>query len=314
MPYPKVKKKRRIQYEALAKLNSFLDASNPRLVRFLVRMWDDQSAAITYKELREALLRSGGLTPEILMEWQQDYSVFLNNNLKPMLWDAVKIGGAGTAASLVHGGTYDPFMTGIENWLTVHGGEWVTQMTVEAQDAIASLTAYSAGGDLTVDELARVIRPIIGLTEPQANSNMKFYLNRKKEILDRLLEKNPSMKPAEAARQAKRRARESAYRYAARQHRERAMTIAETELAFAYNKGADDAVNRLVNEGLLPKMKAVWSTAADELVCEECAALDGVEIELGASFNIRGHELFPGAHRTPPAHPHCRCALAYIEA
>ena len=314
MPYPKVKKKRRIQYEALDKLKSFLDASNPRLARFLVRMWDDQSAAITYKELREALMRSGGLTPELLMEWQQDYSVFLNNTLKPMLWDAIKTGGEGTAAALARGAVYDPFLTGIENWLTVHGGEWVTQMTAEAQEAIASLTAYATGGNLTVDELARVIRPVIGLTEPQASANMRFYIKRRDEIKERLMQNHPDMKESVAARQAERRARESAYRYAARQHRIRATTIADTELAFAYNKGANDAVHSMVKEGLLPRMKAVWSTALDEGVCEECAALDGVEIDLGDSFDIPHRELFEGAHATPPAHPRCRCALAYIEA
>ena len=46
-----------------------------------------------------------------------------------------------------------------------------------------------------------------------------------------LLENNPTMKPETAAK----RAREAAAKYAAKQHRQRAYTIATTELA-SYNK------------------------------------------------------------------------------
>ncbi|MGN0998648.1 MAG: hypothetical protein ACI4PO_03750, partial [Faecousia sp.] len=54
-------------------LRSFLDANEPGLVRILVNTWRSQGKAITYKELREAIL-AGDISEEWLADWQQDYS------------------------------------------------------------------------------------------------------------------------------------------------------------------------------------------------------------------------------------------------
>ena len=309
-----VKAKSRAQYEALKRLNSFLDSNTPKMVRFLIRTWKDQEAAITYKELRESILR-GTLTQETFQAWQQDYVVFFNRHLKDILINATTAGGKDLAAAILAGAdVYAPMLTGIDNWITVHGAEWITQMSDEAKEAVSTMIRYTANGNMTVDELARIIRPTIGLTEQQSLANIHFYENCKERLKKSLMEKYPEMKEATAEKQAARRAKESAARYAGRQHRERAQNIAQTELAFAYNKGADDAVHQAVDEGLLPRMKAKWSTAADEGVCEICGALDGVEIELGDTFQFKGRSLYAGQKQTPPAHPRCRCALCYVEA
>lgn len=313
-PRKLVKRKSRDQYDALHRLNSFLDRNNPRLVRFLIRTWKDQEAAITYKELREAILH-GTMTEETFKAWQEDYAVFFNRYLKDILINATTAGGKELAAAILSGAdVYAPMLTGIDNWITVHGAEWITRMSSEAQEAVSTMIRYTANGNMTVDELARIIRPTIGLTEPQSLANARFYENTKKRIKKDLMEKYPDMKETAAEKQAARRAEESAARYAGRQHRERAQMVAETELAYAYNKGADDAIHQAVDEGLMPRMKAVWSTAADEGVCEICGALDGVEIELGDTFDFKGRSLYAGQKQTPPAHPRCRCALCYVEA
>ena len=84
----------------------------------------------------------------------------------------------------------------------------------------------------TVDELSRMIRPYIGLTEGQAKANARFYDN----IVETLRKEHPRMKEESVQRKA----REAAMKYAERKHRYRAMTIAQTESAFAYNRGADE--------------------------------------------------------------------------
>lgn len=313
-PQRLVKAKTKAQYNALHRLNSFINRNDRKLVRFLISTWKDQSAAITYKELREAIL-IGTLTEETFKEWQNDYVVFFNRYLKDILANATTAGGKELAAALLSGkDLYKPMLTGIDNWITVHGAEWITQMSDEAKEAVSSMIQYTAKGNMTVDELARVIRPTIGLTEPQSLANVRFYEETKKRLKEKFMEANPTMKETTAERQAAKRARESALRYAGRQHRERAQMIAETELAYAYNKGADDAIHQAQDEGLLPRMKAKWSTAADEGVCGICAALDGVEIDLGDSFDYKGKVLYGGQKQTPPAHPRCRCAVCYVEA
>lgn len=301
-----VKAKTKAQRNALHRLNSFLNRNNPQLVKFLVTMWKDQSDAITYKELRESIL-TGIMTEEQFTAWQEDYVRFFNEVLKDKIINATTAGGKELAAALLSSADiYKPMSAGIDNWLTVHGAEWITNMSEEAKDAVSTMIHYTAKGNMTVDELARVIRPTIGLTTPQSLANAKYY----EQVKANLMEANPQMKEATAAK----RAREAAARYAGRQHRERAMMIAETELAYAYNKGADDAVQRAQDEGLLPKMKSVWCTAADEGVCGICAGLDGVAVDHGDNFDFKGKSLYDGQKRTPPAHPRCRCALCYEEA
>ncbi|MDR2650599.1 MAG: phage head morphogenesis protein [Clostridiales bacterium] len=73
---------------------------------------------------------------------------------------------------------------------------------------------------------------------------------------------------------AEKKAREVAARYAGQQHRQRAMTIARTELAAAYNQGAYEAVRDAREKGLIGDCRKIWLTAADERVCAKCGALD----------------------------------------
>ena len=74
----------------------------------------------------------------------------------------------------------------------------------------------------------------------------------------------------------RKKAREAALKYAERQHRERAFTIAQTESAFAYNRGADEGIRQAQAEGYLGIVKKRWSTSGDDGVCEICSNIPGV--------------------------------------
>ena len=115
-------------------------------------------------------------------------------------------------------------------WIQQRGAEFITASSTEQRDAIKALLAQSVRERHSVDELARLIRPCIGLTEPQAKANIRYYEN----ITSSLRKQHPKMK----AETIQRRAREAASKYAEKQHRQRAMTIAQTEMATSYNKGA----------------------------------------------------------------------------
>lgn len=287
-------------------LNDFLNSNDKRLVVFLARMWNDQQKAITYKELREAILQ-GYLTEEQFSAWQSDYANFLNKYLKEFLMKAA-VSGMGSIHQMYLSDLdiYNPMTVGIENWITEHGAEWITNMSDQTKEAVSTLIQYSTKNNLSVDELSRIIRPTIGLTTPQSEANVKYY----ERVKAKFLKDNPTMKPQTAEKKA----RDAAAKYAARQQRERAQTIAETELAFAYNKGADDAIKQAQDEGLLPEMNSVWSSAGDDGVCGICSELDGQVIAYGDSFNFPGKSLYAGQKKTPPAHPRCRCTLCYEEA
>ena len=94
---------------------------------------------------------------------------------------------------------------------------------------------------------------------------------------------------------------------------ERAFTIAQTESAFAYNRGADEGIRQAQAEGYLGIVKKRWSTSGDDGVCEICASLEGMEIDMDAEFDFKGKILFRGHKLLPPAHPRCACAIEYIE-
>ena len=92
---------------------------------------------------------------------------------------------------------------------------------------------------------------------------------------------------------AAKKAQEAALKYAARQHRARADMIANTELAFAYNRGENMSIRNAMREGLMGACVKVWRTAGSERVCPKCGALNGKEIGFDESFDI-------GAERCSP--------------
>lgn len=179
------------------------------------------------------------------------------------------------------------------------------EKNIQQKKAISALLSKKMRDAHTVDELARMIRPCIGLTEGQAKANARYY----DSIVANLRKEHPRMK----TENIRRKARDAAQKYAERQHRERAMTIAQTESAFAYNRGADEGVRQAQEQKLLGVVKKRWSTSGDDAVCEVCASLEGMEIEMNDSFSFGGKLLFVGQKMLPPAHPRCACAIEYIE-
>ncbi|MGB3972994.1 MAG: phage minor head protein [Peptococcia bacterium] len=300
------KKKKKIPQAGkvvLDQLNSFIEAGQAEPTFWLARIWEDQQNAITYKELREAIL-NGHMDEATLQAWQNDYATFVNETLKPLWLDSMNQAAANVAAKYpVY--FFDPMEQGVRSWINTHGSEWVTLVSNEQREAINTLLHRSYSGDWSVDELSRAIRPTIGLNKMQSMATMNYY----KHVKETLQKNNPTMKEATAAKYA----REASHKYAGKLHRQRAYTIATTEMAFAYNKGADEGIRQAQEQGLMGMTRKVWSTAADERVCEICGALEGQTIDMDGDFNFKGKTLYSGQKRTPPAHPRCRCAVAYEE-
>jgi hypothetical protein len=88
----------------------------------------------------------------------------------------------------------------------------------------------------------------------------------------------------------------------------RAEMIATTEVTRASAEGAR-IVASLIEQQSGIKMKEVWQTSNDELVCPICAPRNGVaEGEgTGSAYWLRGD----GINRQPPAHPRCRCGISH---
>jgi len=290
--------------EVLRRLEEYLKTECGEPIKILCGFWKDQQDAVTYQELRQAVA-DGMLSQEAWMLWVQDYSVLVATKLSRMWTDAVKAGASGQPILDGIRVVLDMQKPNILSWINERGAQFVISCTQEQKDAIAALLSKKMKDGHTVDELAKMIRPCIGLTKGQAQANARYY----DSIVANLKKEHPRMKEESIRKKA----RDAAQKYAERQHRQRAMTIAQTESASAYNWGADGAVRQAQEEGLIGVVRKRWSTSGDSQVCDICKALEGVEIGMEESFNFKGRLLFPEQHMLPPAHPGCACAVEYIE-
>ena len=194
---------------------------------------------------------------------------------------------------------FDPYAEGVREWCETRAASFVTEVTAAQVDGLRTVIQRAAViQDMSVDSLSRVIRPMVGLTKPQATANLRYY--------QKLIEDGMSQKKA----------RDKAIRYASRQHRYRGYNIARTELAFAYNQGSYEGTKQAQEKGYMGETVKVWCTADDERVCQICGALEGSQVAMDEDFDFDTRLAGPAnptIRRVPPAHPSCRCAVIYKE-
>ena len=288
---------------ALKQLRSFLDAAEPSLIRILVNTWNAQGKAITYKELREAILyaqKYGGpdgceLVLKLYDEWRQDYSRLVVAKIAPR-WENAINEAVSRISRKYPKWSFNATTAGVDQWARDVGAQFVTNSTNAQIMGLRELVRRAASmQDMNVDTLSRVIRPMVGLTRQQASANMRYYKN--------LLEHGVSQKQA----------LDLSVRYGSIQHRYRAQNIARTELAFSANQGADMGVRQAQEQGYMGKVVKEWCTALDERVCTTCSSLDGVQVGMDEEFNFKTKLTYPGVRRCPPCHPSCRCVVLYRE-
>lgn len=283
------------------RLEEFLNRESPQLVYWLYRMFQEQQNSVTYAELREAML--GGYEQQIY-KWQEEYAKFINERLSPM-WQMAIRAGASQLQDKFKEFILDDSDRFLKDWMRRHTGELITVIGEDTRAAIKAILAHGQDEGWTAQQMAQAIRPCIGLTRPDALANNRY----REHVRKTLLKENPGMRPDVADK----RAYEAALKYGAKQHRARAEMIANTELAFAYNRGYHEGVRQAMAQGLMGPCEKVWRTAGTNRVCEKCLALDGKKIGFEESFNISGKELYQGMHQIPPAHPRCRCGVQYVE-
>lgn len=186
--------------EALRKLQRFVDGSEPELARFLVRNLGGFSNVVTYRELVDLVL-SGRMTEEMMASWRQMYAKVISEGIVPLWTKAAETAGT-QVASQRPGFAFDPWHRALVRWGERRTADLLTNSTAEMRRGVRAALARGGWGEsLSVDELAQVIRPVVGLNEPQVRANQRYF---------RTLRENGT---------APKNAREKALRYAARQHR-----------------------------------------------------------------------------------------------
>ena len=282
--------------ELLNKLNSFLDENSPQVTNWLAKIFKEQQNSITYAELEKAA--AAGFENEI-RKWQEEYAKFVNEKLNP-LWLFSIQQGAKHFSEKYQNIFYDSDRF-VKDLLNKHAAEFVTNINAETRQAIKSILAYGQDNGMSVKEIAKMIRPTIGLNVRQAAAN----LNYQNTVRENLLKNNPRMTQAKAEEKAQ----SAALKYASKQHRQRAEMIAHTELSFAYNRGAHESVRQAMSNGLMGRCEKVWTTAGTNRVCGRCMDLSGTVV--GFEDKFFNSSVTDG--QTPPLHPRCRCVIVYRE-
>lgn len=278
------------------RMRKYLDKHEPRIAR-LVHHFAGNTEGIRYKDLRQAVI-NGSITLNMIRTWLDDYSGLINTVLKPE-WEKAVMDSINEIKEKYPLYAYDPFKSGTYDWTEKRSGELITNMADSQMNAVNEVIKYGINtGNFTVDELARALRPLIGLTRPQMNANMRY--------LNSLLNNGMSHKQA----------REKAFNYAARQHRQRADVIARNETAVAYRAGAQIGIKDAQRNGLMGIVVKDWFSARDGHVCPICVALDrdGQNVPFDAPFVIKSGK-YKGrtAQDDKGAHVGCRCAVLYHE-
>ncbi len=317
-------------------LRNYLNKREPKVGRWLVGTWNAERKALKYTELAESI-HTLNAPDSWIAKWQQDYSKFVTEELGGENGEWLKAMGKGQAVMVdgirkVGGIPFEGNLASdnIKNWISQRGSVLATNLTNIQHDAIrVLLTKYAVQEPVGPIELARRLRPVIGLTKGQATAvdNLRVFLGKPhtENALRARLGKYPQVfrgvrrfAEGEIPPKVIEKQLES---YGGRLQRRRAVRIARTELASAYNVGQLDTIKQAEAMGVFdgPVVKT-WRTAGDEMVCDICEPLDDTTIELESEFEfskpVGGRDSnrreVTGHGQTPPAHPDCRCSEDFV--
>jgi len=165
----------------------------------------------------------------------------------------------------------------------------VVEITASTRRGLQAVVQRAFTDGIPPKQLAKLIRPMVGLTERQAQA----VLNRRARRV--------------AAEWDAARIEKDVTTYAERVRTRRAVTIARTETVKASVDGQVDAWREAQRQGLLPpRALQKWLVTPDDRLCPECSQMTGPR----ARAPIGGVFLTPlGARTGPPMHPNCRCSV-----
>lgn len=167
------------------------------------------------------------------------------------------------------------------NWARTRGMELVTDLSEQQLATTQGIILNALGGNMDPATVAPLIELTIDLHPTQA-----------KWVQDRLARDLASGMPRQDAYLASRAFTEQLLR-------QRASTIARTEIMAAENMGQLEAWRQAARDGLIPKeARKVWVVGPG--ACTTCALVNGKAVKLEDPFPLVDVLM-------PPAHPNCRC-------
>lgn len=300
--YGEVKKEQNNYPEAIKELRETLEEEQPELEQYLLELWDNQQREITAQQYIE-MVKKGKETKEIEKQLLQSTSIFVLGKMLDKRQSAMEKGAEKIVKKITERQSsflFDIKYHETKKWIEKSCAEQIVQLTKMQKDAIKLVIDRAETLGITTEGTADLLKPLIGLHKGQVTANVNYY----NSIKQNLLENHTKMKEQAAEKKAL----EKAKQYAKNQKEYRAMTIARTELAGAYNAGEFYSIKQAQKDGLMGKVKKYAISAGDGRVCKGCREVEGQETNQYDYFKTQwGEFLFP------PFHTSCRCAVEYEE-
>ncbi len=300
--YGEVKKEQHNYPEAIKELRETLEEEQPELEQYLIELWDNQQREITAQQYIE-MVKKGKATKEIEKQLLQSTSIFVLGKMLDKKQSAMEKGAEKIVKKITErqsSFSFDIKYHETKKWIEKSCAEQIVHLTKTQKEAIKLVIDRAERLGITTEGTADLLKPLIGLHKGQVKANVNYY----NSIKQNLLENHPKMKEQAAEKKVL----EKAKQYAKNQKEYRAMTIARTELAGAYNAGEFYSMKQAQKDGLMGKVKKYVITAGDGRVCKGCREVEGQETDQYDYFKTQwGEFLFP------PFHTSCRCAVEYEE-
>jgi hypothetical protein len=201
------------------------------------------------------------------------------------------------------GVSFDKTNPRAQRWAKIRAAELVAGISEETRLAIRAVIEQAFNDNIPPREAARLIRPLVGLSEPYAQAVLHLHRNLVRhagtvvmagKVRIRVPEGGPS--PEFLERHTR--------QYSERLLVKRALNIARTETMAASNEGQRELWLQAVEQGSLEAdEQREWIVTPDDRLCALCAPLDGAVAPLDKPFQTS-----EGPVMGPPLHPQCRCA------
>ena len=177
----------------------------------------------------------------------------------------------------------------IEQAMAQRAAGLITNLSVQAEQTLRAVLVQAVADEVTWPEAAKLVKPLIGLSDNQAISMLKL----RTQLLVQ------GVAPSRVITQVAKRTNELTTL--------RAETIARTELLAAANGAQQTLWEMAEAQGVVkPGAKRKWIVTPDDRLCPRCAEMQGQTVGLSAMFTQ------PSTGRQvphPPLHPRCRCAM-----
>jgi SPP1 gp7 family putative phage head morphogenesis protein len=296
-------------------INAAADSKRGLFVRALTRAAERGRAALDVAALEDAYLQRS----QTRMEFVLGYCVgAMEDQLRLDYHDAITAtmaaGGQAAARHARNRGGFrvnatapslPPILFDLVNpravrWASERSSTLITRVSAGTRAAIRRIIAESFSRGIPTAEIARRIRPLIGLTPGSATAVQDFIAAMRANPGRKMWAGKMAVRVPKGGADAEF-LRRRGEQYARRLLNLRATTIARTETIAAANEGQRQLWLQAVGRGWLRgDENREWIATPDDRTCPECEDLNGEVAPLDAPFS--------SGEMSPPAHPSCRCA------